>query len=101
MSTLNKVSENNNVEQKLIRIKDSIDKMNKIRHIEVLKLLKTFKNVKMNLNRSGCWINMTFLPEEVIEELQKYVNYIEEQEIILEINELQKIELSYTINEVI
>jgi hypothetical protein len=88
---------NINNEKQLSDIKSSIDKMNKTRHIEVLKLLSNYKNVKMNLNKSGCWINMSFLPEESIVELQKFVNYIEEQEKILEVNELQKLELSYSI----
>jgi hypothetical protein len=76
-------------------IKNSIDKMNKIQHVEILRILKNH-DVKLNENRNGTYINISFLPTNVIEELQKYVSYIEEQEKSLEIIEIQKRELSST-----
>jgi predicted mannosyl-3-phosphoglycerate phosphatase (HAD superfamily) len=87
--------ENEIDEKSLEIIKCSIDKMNKIQHIEILKILKCNKAIKINENRNGIYINLSFLPKETILELNKYITYIEEQEKSLEIDENQKIELSY------
>jgi hypothetical protein len=79
-------------------MKKSIDKMNKIQHVEILKLFKDH-NVKLNENKNGTYINISFLSSDVIEELQKYVLYIEEQEKSLEVIEIKKRELSLEIIE--
>ena len=84
------------IDKELELIKSSIDKMNQIQHMEILKLLKNNKTVKLNENRNGVYINLSFLPDETVEELKKYVTYIEEQEESLEITERKKIELSYS-----
>lgn len=84
-------------EVKLESMKSSIGKMSKFQHIEILKILKNNKNVKINENRNGIYINLSFLPIETIIEIEKYVMYIEEQEKTLEIVENKKLELSYSI----
>jgi hypothetical protein len=89
----------NEIDEKSLEImKCSIDKMNKTQHIEILKILKLNKAIKINENRNGIYINLSFLPMETILELNKYIIYIEEQEKSLEIDENQKIELSYIIS---
>ena len=85
------------IDRELELIKTSVDKMNQMQHIEILKILKNNKNVKLNENRNGVYINLSFLPEESIEELKKYVSYIEDQEKSLEIVERQKLELAFTV----
>jgi hypothetical protein len=77
-------------------IKNSIDKMNKIQHVEILKLFKSH-DVKLNENKNGTYVNISFLSSNVVEELQKYVTYIEEQEKSLEIIEIKKRELALEI----
>jgi cobyrinic acid a,c-diamide synthase len=84
-------------ERELELIKSSIDKMTQIQHIEILKILKNNKVVKLNENKNGVYINLSFLPDESVEEMKKYVVYIEEQEKLLQIIENQKLELSYSI----
>jgi hypothetical protein len=57
-----------------------IEQMTKTQHIEVLKLLHSFSAVKLNENKSGVYVNLSFLPEEALEQLAKYVSYVDEQE---------------------
>lgn len=85
--------------QELETLKTSIDTMNRANHVEILKILKE-NDVKINENKSGVYINMSFLEKGVIEKISTFVNYIEEQEKSLEIVERQKIELSNTIERI-
>jgi hypothetical protein len=61
-------------------MKQRIETMSKTQHIEVLKLLHSFSAVKLNENKSGVYVNLSFLPEEALEQLTKYVSYVDEQE---------------------
>jgi hypothetical protein len=85
--------------QELETLKSSIDAMNRNNHVEILKILKE-NDVKINENKSGVYINMSFLEKDVIEKISTFVKYIEEQEKTLEIVERQKIELSSTIERI-
>ena len=85
--------------QELETLKTSIDTMNRANHVEILKILKE-NDVKINENKSGVYINMSFLEKDVIEKISIFVKYIEEQEKSLEIVERQKIELSSTIERI-
>jgi hypothetical protein len=74
---------------KLENIKLAIEKMNKYHQIEILKILS--KNLcKINENKSGCYVNMSFLPKDTIDELDNYINYIHDQEETLVTMEYQK-----------
>jgi hypothetical protein len=64
----------------LENIRNEIEKMDKIHHIRVLKILKKYKSIKLNENKSGIFVNLSFLPREAIETLVKYIEYIKEQE---------------------
>jgi hypothetical protein len=81
---------------KLEHLKERIESMNKKQHIEILKILKRFPDVKLNENKSGVYINILFLPEETIHELEKYIQYIEEQESAIMTVETQKNEYKNT-----
>ena len=86
-------------EQLLESMKNNIEKMGKIQHLEILKILKKYPAVKLNENRNGVYINVSYLPDEVIEELQKFLDYMKEQESNLELIESQKEEYKSTINQ--
>ena len=64
----------------LEKVRDEIEKMDKIHHVRILKILKEYKNIKLNENKSGIFINLSFLPNEAIETIVKYIEYIKEQE---------------------
>jgi len=75
MSSLN-VTKN---EQSLQNMKQEIEQMSKTQQIQVLKILKANKSVKLNENKTGVYVNLSFLSNEILEELSKYVQYVKDQ----------------------
>ena len=80
----------------LITIKDKIERMNKNNQIEVLKILKTNQVIKLNENKSGVFVNLYFLPKDLLLELNKYINYVNDQECVINMIETQKQEFKNT-----
>jgi len=74
----------------LERIKREIDILSKTHHIEILKILKKYQEVKLNENKSGVYVNLTFLPKEVVDSIQEYLTHINSQEEMLEMAEKEK-----------
>jgi len=64
----------------LEKLKNYIEKMDKIHHIEILKILKKFSFIKLNENKSGVFINLSFLPKATLCEIEKYIEYVSAQE---------------------
>jgi len=73
----------------LEKLKTSIEQMNKYHQIEVLRILSK-QLCKLNENKSGVYVNLTYISNEVIEELQKYIEYTKQQEETLKTTEYQK-----------
>lgn len=71
-------------------MKTHIEQMNKLQHIEILKILLNNPKVKLNENKSGVYVNLSFLPDDIISNLSEYVDYIQKQEISLTTIESQK-----------
>lgn len=78
---------------RLEKMKNAIDVMTNLNHIEILKILKD-NNAKINENKSGVYINMSFLHNDVVDKIDEFIKFIVEQEKSLEIDERHKIELS-------
>ena len=76
--------------ESLNNLKDKIEKMSKNNQIEVLRILKHNPAIKLNENKSGVFVNISFLPKETIEELAKYVKYVGDQECVINEVENQK-----------
>jgi hypothetical protein len=73
----------------LEQIKSEIESMDKYHQIEVLKILS--KNLcKINENKSGVYVNLSFLDNETMDEIQKYIDYSKQQEETLVTMEYQK-----------
>ena len=70
-------------------MKTKIENMTKINQVEILKILLKH-NVKINENKSGIFVNMSFLDQNIIEDISKYLNYVKEQESTLQSLETQK-----------
>jgi hypothetical protein len=92
-STLDDV--NVNIEEevsvnKLNYIRETIENMNKFNQIEVLRLLSKHKDVIFNENKYGVHINLTELPNTIIDELELYIHYVNTQEDTLHQVEQQK-----------
>ena len=70
-------------------LKTKIENMSKFHHIEILKILKQY-SIKLNENKSGVYVNISFLCEDGLNEVTQYLNYIEDQETTLSSVESQK-----------
>ncbi len=81
-------------------LKDKIEKMPKNNQIEVLGILKKFQNtnpnIKLNENKSGVFVNLSFLCKDILDEINKYVSYVNDQENIINTVELKKQEFKST-----
>ena len=64
----------------LEEMKNKIERLGKTHHIEFLKILKKYPSVILNENKSGVYINMSFLPKDTLDEMSVYLNYVFEQE---------------------
>ena len=71
----------------LEKLKLSIERLPPFHHIEILRVLKKHNNITLNENRYGVYINLSFVPEDVLNELHNFVVYVAEQETQLEIIE--------------
>ena len=74
----------------LENIKTRIEQMNKSHQIEILKILNHYPSVKLNENKSGIFVNLSFLPEDALSSVQKYLDYVKVQEQSLDMMESQK-----------
>jgi hypothetical protein len=81
--------------ERLDNIKNIIEGLNKHHQVEILKILDR-SNCKLNENKSGVYVNMSYLNEETIQELEKYLDYIKDQEESLVTMEHQKEEFKNT-----
>ena len=82
--------------ESLSSIKDKIEKMPKNNQIEILKILKKYQNTKLNENKSGIFVNLSFLSKDTLDEIDKYVNYVNDQETVINTIETQKQEFKNT-----
>jgi len=86
----NLISNINNMDvDKLKFIRDNIEKLDKNNHIDILRLLVK-NDVFINENKNGVFINLTDLSNDIINDMEKYINYVSEQKIDLDYIENQK-----------
>jgi hypothetical protein len=70
-------------------MKRTIEAMTKKNQIEVLKILS--RNLcKINENKSGVYVNLSFLSPTVLDEMREFIQYIKQQEDTLNTAEYQK-----------
>lgn len=77
---------------KLKYIRDSIEKLDKNNHVDILRIFMK-KNIYINENKNGVFINLTDLSNDIIDEIETYINYVNEQKIDFDHIEKQKDEL--------
>jgi hypothetical protein len=82
--------------ESLSLMKDKIEKMTKNNQIEILKILKKYQNTKLNENKSGIFVNLSFLSKDALDEIDKYVSYVNDQETVINTIETQKQEFKNT-----
>jgi hypothetical protein len=64
--------------------------MDKENHIVIGSILRKYNKIKLNENKNGIMINVSTIPDEAIEELTKYLDYIDTQHIFLQQVEKEK-----------
>jgi hypothetical protein len=74
----------------LKQLKTQIEKLDKANQIDILKILRDSNNVFLNENKSGVYINLTYCPQNTIDEITKYLDYTTEQEHVLNTIEQEK-----------
>jgi len=79
----------------LEKLKRSVEALNKFHQVEVLRILSKHL-CKLNENKSGVYVNLTYLDDETIQELEKYLEYTKIQEETLTTAEYQKEEFKST-----
>jgi hypothetical protein len=75
--------------ESLETMKNKIENMDKYHQIEILKIL-TKNKCKINENKSGVFVNLSFLQENAIAEIVNYIEYIGQQEKTIKQMECQK-----------
>ena len=78
---------------KLLELKNKIDKLDPSFHIRILKVLHE-NSIKFSENRNGIFLNMNNLNEKTINSIEKVLKYIEVQEKNLQAVETIKKELN-------
>jgi hypothetical protein len=73
----------------LEKLKNKIEGLNKYHQLEILKILSK-SLCKINENKSGVYVNLSFLEKSVIDDMFKYLEYIKEQEESFNTMEYQK-----------
>ena len=73
----------------LNNLKEIIEGFEKEQQIQVLRILKV-KNININENKNGVFINLTNLDKDVIDELENFIEHLKTQENILSTNEKVK-----------
>jgi hypothetical protein len=81
---------NNYSVSELNYIRESIENMNKFNQIAVLKIFKKYDDVTLNENKYGIHINLSELKNDILDELNMYINYVNTQENTLNSIEQQK-----------
>jgi hypothetical protein len=61
-------------------LKNKIEKMEDIHQLHIGSILRQNPDIKLNSNKSGILVNLTTISENILEEIQKYVDYVIEQE---------------------
>ena len=64
----------------LENIKKKIDGMDEKHHLHIGSILRKNTQIKLNSNKTGILVNLSTVPEETIEEITKYLNYVSDQE---------------------
>lgn len=77
-------------------IKQKIENMNKHHQIEILRILKNDKNVVLNENNNGVFVNISYLDDSTLDSIVKYIEYVDNQTVNIESIENKKTILETT-----
>ena len=69
---------------------EKIHTMDKDKHIVIGSILRKYNAVKLNENKNGIMINTSTIPKDAHEEIQQYLDYLDQQQIYLQKLEKEK-----------
>ena len=72
---------------KLEKMVQHIDNFLKEDHIKILEIIATYNRSIISENNNGCFIHMEDLPEDIIDQIQHYIDYV-----LLKESEINKVE---------
>ena len=64
----------------LSKLKTAIEKLEITHHIHIGSMLRQHSAIKLNANKSGILVNFSTIPEEVLQQIKAYVDYVADQE---------------------
>lgn len=79
--------------KRLKNIKEQIERMDKNNHISALYMLSQNKSIKYSENSNGVFINLTELPDDMINKLEDFIIYINKQKKDIDEVEIKKNDL--------
>ena len=86
--------------EKVKNLCEMIDKMEQRDHIEILKIIKhSHANIHVTENNNGCFINMDDVDQQTVENIEKYVEFLNKKEEELKEQEMKKNNLLESLNE--
>ena len=65
--------------ERLNRLKNKIELMEKSNHIEALHIIYQDKSIKLSENNNGTFINLTDIDETMLDKIEDFIQYIELQ----------------------
>ena len=84
--------------RKLQNIKKIVEKYNTEQQEDILNIIREGDNISINENKNGFFINLTILNDDIINKIEKYMEYIILQENHLNNMETQKKEYAEILN---
>ena len=77
-STLSASSTSNIID--ISKLKTAIDKLDVNHHIHIGSMLRQHSAIKLNANKSGILVNFSTIPDDVLNQIKSYVDYVADQE---------------------
>jgi len=74
-------------------IANIISRMEKTNHIEILQIISKYPSIPLNPKSDGFRFRLDLFPREAIDEIEKYIEYVQQQETALNVIETQKEEI--------
>jgi hypothetical protein len=71
----------------LLALKNTIEELDQVHQIEILRIMVEHNKVTVNSNMNGTFINLSNVPEEIITNIKEYIIYVNAQ-----ISDIDKVE---------
>ena len=81
-------------EVQLTVLKDPIERMEQCHQVEVLRILSRVPSVQITENSNGCFVNLGKVPAAGLEALEKYKEYVGQQQSYLTEGEAERARLA-------